>query len=103
MSRVSAPVLEVTPSEYPDLEPPARRASTLPPPGNFSLDISLGDEIGHGRSGLVYAVKINSCSAVESFDIPPLVAKVCIPNRTQEMMNEASCYDELEASLALRL
>ncbi|PBK82900.1 hypothetical protein ARMGADRAFT_690234 [Armillaria gallica] len=41
-------------------------------------------------------VDTSTSSAADSFHIPPLVVKVCVPGQTSDILNEAACYDEME-------
>ncbi|KAJ3535025.1 hypothetical protein NM688_g7038 [Phlebia brevispora] len=80
-------------------EPPERLPSTLPPPDHLSLHLSLGQRLGHGRSGGVYDVNIdftNSSPELKSLAFPPLVAKVSRPKREKELEHEAFYYEEME-------
>ncbi|KAF4612894.1 hypothetical protein D9613_011116 [Agrocybe pediades] len=88
--------------------PPERLASTLPPPGNFELTISLDEMIGDGRCGKVYTTSLlhlvdpSSSSLADIINpglpyLPSLVIKVADQDRVDDLANEASVYDEMES------
>jgi hypothetical protein len=80
--------------------PPARRTSELPPGGTLRLELILGDKLGSGAEGLVYAVD-NAVLLTPAGDdaphsLPPIVVKVCYGERGRQLLLEASAYDEME-------
>ncbi|KAK0454605.1 hypothetical protein EV421DRAFT_428225 [Armillaria borealis] len=77
--------------------PPPRLPSRLPPPGEHTLALNIGQRI-EGRVGMIHSVVVDASasSAAESFLLPPLVVKICAPGRTSDMLNEAASYDEME-------
>lgn len=76
---------------------PERRPSKLPPPGNGNLRASIGRHLGHGRSGVVYALEDVKVSGLPSdIVVPPLVVKIARMNRVTSLMREAWFYDEIE-------
>lgn len=82
--------------KYPDVDPlyaPDRQVDTSPPDARVDLSIRLGEEIGDGRSSVVFEAlvldeQLRSC-------LPPLVAKVCRYKRRGHMARESWFYDEL--------
>ncbi|PBK74145.1 hypothetical protein ARMSODRAFT_1081122 [Armillaria solidipes] len=83
----------------PDDVPPPCLPSRLPPPGEHTLTLNIGQRIDEGRVGMIHSAVVDApaSSATESFYIPPLVVKICAPGRTGDMLNEAASYDEMEA------
>lgn len=77
--------LEALPAPLPPV------VSTLPPPGNMHVRISLGKKLGSGGCSLVYTVKILS-----DVDLPPLVAKIARTGFQSRISPEASAYQEVE-------
>ncbi|KZV94573.1 hypothetical protein EXIGLDRAFT_505369 [Exidia glandulosa HHB12029] len=83
------------PSDYVP-EPTPRPPSKRPKIGdNLHVSVSLGQRLGAGRCGIVYAlddVHVSGASAL----LPPLVAKIAWRHRAMELVREAWVYDELE-------
>ncbi|KII94526.1 hypothetical protein PLICRDRAFT_33325 [Plicaturopsis crispa FD-325 SS-3] len=71
---------------------PPPNLSTLPPPGDMHLHISLGKQIGRGRCGVVHAVNMPSDAG-----LPPLVAKIGRFGYQSRIIREASAYEEVES------
>jgi hypothetical protein len=80
--------------------PPPRQASNLPPAGTLRLELTLGDKLGSGAGGLVYAVvhaaSLTPTGAKAPHRFPPLVVKVCYGDRGRTLLHETSAYDEME-------
>ena len=79
--------------------PPVRPPSKLPPPGNLTLSLRLGERIGSGRSGVVFDVSVDadhSSPEIASLAIPPLVAKISRHKHHLDLQHEAFYYDEME-------
>ena len=80
-------------------DPPARLPSKLPPPGNLTLSLILGDRIGSGRSGVVFNATIDtgtSSAEIRAKAIPPLVVKISRYNHHIDLLHEAFYYGEME-------
>lgn len=95
LKRVSPPALEVNiphvPCEVlPDGLPPPP-PSSLPAPGNLHVAITFREQLGKGRSGLVYAVDVSP-----DVGLPPLVAKVARIGHQSSLIREAAVYERLE-------
>lgn len=73
--------------------PEPRSTVALPPPGNVSLNIHLGERIGTGATGLVYSVDIVGPEG--STGLPPLIIKLARPHRRANLARETWFYDEL--------
>lgn len=73
---------------------PPRPPSSLPPPGDMHLEVSLGEELGYGRIGSVRAINILSPNAGN--DLPQLVMKVSNRKRSKNLAREAWFYEEME-------
>ncbi len=106
LKRSTVPPLKITYLDNPeDVEPedvpPPRLPSHLPPPGKHSLVLNVDEPISQGRVGMVHSVLVDTStsSAANSFHIPPLVVKVCVPGQTSDILNEAASYDEMEARI----
>ncbi|KZV82126.1 hypothetical protein EXIGLDRAFT_778945, partial [Exidia glandulosa HHB12029] len=72
--------------------PPTRPPSSLPAPGSLALNLELGEYIGSGRSGIVFAVDTTGTHG----GLPPLVLKIARQERCQSVAREAWFYEELE-------
>ncbi|KII94533.1 hypothetical protein PLICRDRAFT_25360 [Plicaturopsis crispa FD-325 SS-3] len=95
LKRVLPPALEVNiphvPCEVlPDGLPPPPPPS-LPAPGNLHVAITFREQLGKGRSGLVYAVDVSP-----DVGLPPLVAKVARIGHQSSLIREAAVYERLE-------
>lgn len=80
-------------------EPPPRKPSSLPPPGNLTLHLKLGARIGRGRAGVVYEASVNlddSSREITSMVAPPLVVKISRHRRYMDVEHEAFYYEEME-------
>lgn len=71
--------------------PPPPPPSALPSPGNIKINISLGEKLGRGRSGIVYTVDVSP-----SVGLPPLVAKIARIGCQGDLIREAAVYERLE-------
>lgn len=110
MKRVSAPEMKEylpnpdhpKPHYRPEGKAPPRPPSSLPPPDDIKLHLSLGsDIIGEGACAQVFPVSVSSRSSPShgdcvKGDLPPLVAKVTLGKHLLELTSEASVYHELE-------
>jgi len=83
--------------------PPPRLPSTLPPPGNLELSLSVDDLIGEGRCGTVFSTYLSllldpSNEPVEVLEpyLPSLVIKVADQAHIEDLATEASMYEEME-------
>ena len=86
--------------------PPRRLPSTLPPPGNLQLSLSVEDLIGEGRCGTVFSTNPSllldpSNKPVDVLEpglpyLPSLVIKVADQARIEDLAIEASMYEEME-------
>lgn len=79
-----------------------RPPSQLPPPGHSRLSFSIGKPLGAGKSGSVHEV-LNPTweapvqeSSLATGHLPPLVAKICWPNRCHSIVREGWFYEEME-------
>ena len=80
-------------------EPPTRPLSQLPPPGNLRLTVHAIKVIGGGRVGKICeaVVKYNASSQeTRGMLLPPLIAKVSRPWKTDALAREGFYYEELE-------
>ncbi|KAH8110962.1 hypothetical protein DFH11DRAFT_729715 [Phellopilus nigrolimitatus] len=79
---------------------PKRPLSTLPPPGNARIAISLSEQISNGRCGCTFRVAVESQTfpedAIASSRPPPLCVKIAGPGMSYRLSKEAWCYEELE-------
>lgn len=77
-------------------KPTARRPSHRPIYNeDLRLALTLGDHLGSGHCGLVYAVD-NVTVSGSPVTLPPLVAKIARPHRAMEVVREAWVYDETQ-------
>lgn len=83
-----------------------RPPSTLPPPGNFQLELELDEFLGRGQTGLVYSVNAMSihqddgsadASTTSASAVPPLVVKVARRECRKQLAHEAWIYEEMES------
>ncbi|EKM57514.1 uncharacterized protein PHACADRAFT_251185 [Phanerochaete carnosa HHB-10118-sp] len=82
------------PDMFADLPP---RRSSLNDLGNAHLTASLGDYLGHGHCGLVYALEdMHVTGAPDGVAFPPLVVKIARLNRVASLLRETWFYDEME-------
>lgn len=87
--------------------PPPRLPSTLPPPGNLQLSLSVEDLIGDGRCGTVFSTypsllldpSNNPMAVLEPGlpYLPSLVIKVADQAHIEDLATEASMYEEMES------
>lgn len=84
--------------------PPERPPSKLPPPGNWSLSLSVGEIIGRGRCGTIFTTSLSRLSDPDGAEVPPappylpeLVVKVANPNHRDLLTKEAEFYYEMES------
>lgn len=80
-------------------EPPPRIPSSLPPPGDLRMAIVLGDRLGSGRSGVVFAATIdhaNSSPELSELVTPPLAVKVSRQGHHESVLHDAFYYEEME-------
>ncbi|KAF8512453.1 hypothetical protein BU17DRAFT_96242 [Hysterangium stoloniferum] len=68
--------------------------STLPPPGDLTLEVSVQAKLGEGRVGFVYGVDKRGTSG--SHAIPDLVIKVARRYQSNNLCREAWFYEEME-------
>lgn len=73
---------------------PPRMLTSLPPPGDVCLELTLDELIASGGTGHVYSVTV---SGLQAYSVPPLVAKVARRGRRGHLAREAWFYDELAA------
>ncbi|KAF8520619.1 hypothetical protein BU17DRAFT_88819 [Hysterangium stoloniferum] len=71
-----------------------RPPSTLPPPGDLTLEVSVQAKLGEGRVGFVYDVDKRGTSG--SHAIPDLVIKVARRYQSNNLCREAWFYEEME-------
>jgi hypothetical protein len=71
-----------------------RPPSKLPPAGNLMLEVSVKDELGHGRIGSVY--NVDKLGTSHSLELPDLVIKVAHRYNSCNLACEAWFYEELE-------
>ncbi|KAF8520583.1 hypothetical protein BU17DRAFT_46465, partial [Hysterangium stoloniferum] len=71
-----------------------RPPSTLPPPGDLTLEVSVQGKLGEGRVGFVYDVEKSGTSG--SREIPDLVIKVSHRYQSNNLCREAWFYEEME-------
>jgi len=86
--------------------PPPSLPSTLPPPGDLQLSLSVEDLIGEGRCGTVFSTYPSllldpSNKPVEVLEpglpyLPSLVIKVADQAHIEDLATEASMYEEME-------
>lgn len=79
--------------------PPKRLPSKLPPPGNLSLHLTLGNKIGRGRVGRVYEATVDltkSSPELSKMVLPPLVVKISRRHDAKRLAREAYYYEEME-------
>lgn len=79
-----------------DKLPPTRRPSALPAPGDLSINMKVGQELGFGASARVYDTFIDPSPAIASLIIPPLVVKISRPGRQIKVDHDAYYYEEME-------
>ncbi|KII94534.1 hypothetical protein PLICRDRAFT_169279 [Plicaturopsis crispa FD-325 SS-3] len=71
--------------------PPPPPPSALPSPGNIKINITFGEKLGRGRSGIVYTVEVSP-----NVGLPPLVAKIARIGCQGDLIREAAVYERLE-------
>ncbi|KAF8506299.1 hypothetical protein BU17DRAFT_17401, partial [Hysterangium stoloniferum] len=71
-----------------------RPASTLPPPGDLTLEVSVKTKLGKGRVGSVYDAEKSRTWV--SPEIPDLVIKVAHRYQSNNLCREAWFYEEME-------
>lgn len=69
---------------------------SCPPCLGLHASLRLGKRIGKGSTGYVFEVDLEKDSGLSSKMIPPLVVKVCRPNKYYKMEREAYYYEHLE-------
>jgi hypothetical protein len=80
--------------------PPPRPPSALPEPGHLRLTLKLGETLGDGRCGVVWATE--NLSLVDPAGktvstLPALVAKIALGRHCKHLVHEASVYEEMES------
>ncbi|KAL1943371.1 hypothetical protein VTO73DRAFT_4446 [Trametes versicolor] len=80
-------------------EPSKRDRNTLPWSGSeVTLKLKMGELIGAGSSGWVYAVEVIPSYPGCSFSTPPLVVKVAKQTGGRRISEEAEAYDQLRGA-----
>lgn len=80
-------------------DPRKRDRNTLPWSGSeITLKLKMGELIGAGSSGWVYAVEVISSHPGCSFSTPPLVVKVAKQTGGRRISEEAEAYDQLRGA-----
>lgn len=77
---------------------PKRIRSTMPSPGAVELNLCIGEKIGSGRTGIVYAAVPDAEYDVDGVAsrYPPLAVKVAKLGRRRFLARDAWFYEELE-------
>ncbi|OBZ73795.1 hypothetical protein A0H81_06131 [Grifola frondosa] len=85
---------------------PKRKLPKLPTPKYLRLELKVGEKLGEGRCGSVYAPTVvrlfDPANPVDSLDypkapiLPELVIKVAEPHQRWRLKREASAYEEMQ-------
>ncbi|KAJ3872668.1 hypothetical protein F5051DRAFT_456464 [Lentinula edodes] len=80
------------------LEPHPNPPFELPPAGNLSLHIRLGEMISEGRTGMVFDCECSIPCGNETlgYQIPPIVVKLATQYHSEDMTKEAIMYEGLQ-------
>ncbi|EIN08050.1 hypothetical protein PUNSTDRAFT_135564 [Punctularia strigosozonata HHB-11173 SS5] len=104
LSRVAVPVdyCDVEDGNYPEPQgAPPRPPSLLPPSASLHMELSLGEQLSHGRCGTVYRAKVSRVcdpdgTMISDVLLPPLVVKVAGRRYSDSLNRETWFYDEME-------
>ncbi len=66
----------------------------LPPEGDVTLELRLGDVLGQNDRNIVYAVKVTNADKIPCY-VPPLVIKVARLFKGRNLSEEAGMYQDL--------